>query len=200
MQSAGRVFRIGIVQVSRVATKPVKQNIFLVGLMGAGKSTVGRQLARRMKLKFYDSDHVIVEKTGVPISTIFDIEGEEGFRDRETQVLEELSRYEGCIIATGGGSLTRQQNCEIIKNSGCVIYLRTSAERLYSRIKHDQSRPLMQTENPLQTLRDLLADREPAYLEAADIVIRTGNQKVGVVLHRIEQAIKKERRNANANR
>lgn len=167
--------------------------------MGAGKSTVGRQLARRLKLDFYDSDRVIVEKTGVPISTIFDIEGEEGFRDRETQVLEELSQQEGCVIATGGGSLTRPQNREIICNTGCVIYLRTSAERLYSRIKHDQGRPLMQTDNPLQTLKDLLAEREPAYLDAANIVIRTGNQKVGVVLHRLEKAIKKERRNANAN-
>jgi len=178
----------------------VKRNIYLVGLMGAGKSTVGRQLARRLKLDFYDSDRVIVEKTGVPISTIFDIEGEQGFRDRETDTLRELSHYDGCVIATGGGSLIRPENREVIAKTGCVIYLRTSAERLYSRIKHDQARPLMQTDNPLQTLRDLLAEREPAYLEAADIVIRTGNQKVGIVIHRIEQAIKKERRNANANR
>jgi shikimate kinase len=183
-----------------VATKPVKRNIYLVGLMGAGKSTVGRQLARRLKLDFYDSDRLIVEKTGVPISTIFEIEGEHGFRDRETQVFEELSTHSGSVIATGGGSLIRPENREVICNTGCVIYLRTSAERLYSRIKHDQARPLMQTDNPLQTLRDLLADREPAYMEAADIVIRTGSQKVGVVIHRIEQAIKKERRNANVNR
>ena len=168
--------------------------------MGAGKSTVGRQLARRLKLDFYDSDRVIVEKTGVPISTIFDIEGEHGFRDRETDALRELSSHDGCVIATGGGSLIRPENREVIANTGCVIYLRTSAERLYSRIKHDQARPLMQTDNPLQTLKDLLANREPAYLDAADIVIRTGSQKVGVVIHRIEQAIKKERRNANANR
>lgn len=178
----------------------MKRNIYLVGLMGAGKSTVGRQLARRLKLDFYDSDRVIVEKTGVPISTIFDIEGEQGFRDRETDTLKELSNYDGCVIATGGGSLIRPENREVIANTGCVIYLRTSAERLYSRIKHDQARPLMQTDNPLQTLKDLLATREPAYLDAADIVIRTGSQKVGVVIHRIEQAIKKERRNANANR
>lgn len=178
----------------------MKRNIYLVGLMGAGKSTVGRQLARRLKLNFYDSDRVIVDKTGVPISTIFDIEGEQGFRERESQVLEELSQLEGSVIATGGGSLIRPENRKIIQESGCVIYLRTSAERLYSRIKHDQARPLMRTDNPLQTLKDLLAEREPAYLETADIVIRTGSQKVGVVLHRLEQAIKKERRNANANR
>ena len=168
--------------------------------MGAGKSTVGRQLARRLKMDFYDSDRIIVEKTGVPIATIFNIEGEHGFRDRETQALEELSQYDGCVIATGSGSLIRSENRKIIADSGCVIYLRTSAERLYSRIKHDQARPLMQTENPLRTLKDLLAEREPAYLDAADFVIRTGSQKVGVVLHRIEQVIKKERRNANANR
>ena len=178
----------------------MKQNIFLIGLMGAGKSTVGKQLARRMKLDFYDSDKVIVERTGVPITTIFEIEGEEGFRDRETQVLEELSGYSGCVIATGGGSLIRPQNVDIIKQNGKLVYLRASAEKLYARIKHDKARPLMQTDHPLQTLRDLLADREPTYLEASDIVIRTANQKVGVVLHRIEQAIKREKRNANADR
>ncbi len=178
----------------------MKQNIFLVGLMGAGKSTVGKQLARRMKLDFYDSDRVIVERTGVPVATIFEIEGEQGFRDRETQVLEELSGYSGCVIATGGGSLTRPENVEIIKNSGKVVYLRASAEKLYSRIKHDKVRPLMQSDNPLQTLRDLLAARESTYLGSSDIVIRTANQKVGVILHRIEQALKKERRNANAER
>lgn len=178
----------------------MKQNIYLVGLMGAGKSTVGKQLARRLRLNFYDSDRVIVEKTGVPIATIFEIEGEEGFRDRETQVLEELSQYSGCVIATGGGSLMRPENVEIIKQNGQLVYLRASAEKLYARIKHDKARPLMQTDNPLQTLRDLLSGREPTYLSASDIVIRTANQKVGVVLHRIEQAIKKERRNANADR
>ena len=178
----------------------MKQNIFLVGLMGAGKSTVGKQLARRLKVDFYDSDRVIVERTGVPIATIFEIEGEQGFRERETQVLEELSQYSGCVIATGGGSLIRPENVEIIKRNGQLVYLRASAEKLYTRIKHDKARPLMQTENPLQTLRNLLADREPTYLGASDIVIRTANQKVGVVLHRIEQAIKKERRNANAER
>ncbi|RVU84497.1 shikimate kinase [Leucothrix sargassi] len=179
----------------------MNKNIFLVGLMGAGKSTVGRQLAKRLKVDFYDSDKVIVDRTGVPISTIFEIEGEDGFRERESQVIEELSGYDGCVIATGGGSLIRPENRDIIKEHGCVIYLRASAERLYARIKHDQARPLMQTDNPLQTLRDLLAEREPTYLSSADIVIRTGNQKIGVVLHRIDQALKKERRShAKANR
>lgn len=178
----------------------MKQNIYLVGLMGAGKSTVGKQLARRMKLDFYDSDRVIVERTGVPIATIFEIEGEQGFRERETQVLEELSQHCGCVIATGGGSLVLPENVEIIKHAGKLIYLRASAEKLYTRIKNDKARPLMQTDHPLQTLRDLLAEREPTYLDASDIVIRTANQKVGVILHRIEQAMKKERRNANADR
>ncbi|PID46224.1 MAG: shikimate kinase [Proteobacteria bacterium] len=175
----------------------MKRNIYLVGLMGAGKSTVGRQLARRLKSDFYDSDRVIIERTGVPISTIFDIEGEQGFRDREAQVIEELSQHEGCVIATGGGSLIRPDNRSILRNTGCVVYLRASAEHLYYRIKHDKTRPLMQTDDPLQTLRNLLAERESAYIETADIVIRTGSQRVGKVLHRLEQAIKKERRNAN---
>ena len=165
--------------------------MFLVGLMGAGKSTIGRHLARRLAMDFYDSDQLIVEKTGVPIATIFDIEGESGFRDRETQVLSELCELDNCIVATGGGSLIREENRELIRNSqGRVIYLCATAEKLYSRIKHDTARPLMQTDNPLQTLKDLLVSREATYLESSDIIIRTGNQKVHVLLNRLEKNLR----------
>lgn len=175
-----------------------RKSVFLVGLMGAGKSTIGRHLARRLGMDFYDSDQLIVEKTGVPIATIFDIEGENGFRDRESQVISELCELENCIVATGGGSLVREENREAIRSGHVhVIYLCATAEKLYSRIKNDKARPLMQTENPLQTLRDLLASREAVYLETSDTVIRTGNQKVHVLLNRLEKIIRQENTHAD---
>lgn len=168
----------------------MKKNIILVGLMGAGKSTIGRYLAKRQRSTFYDSDSVIVQRTGVPISTIFDLEGEQGFRDREEQIIAELCDYKGIVLATGGGSVIRQANRDKIKASGTVIYLRSSADTLYSRIAHDKKRPLMQTENPLQTLKDLLHTREPYYMEVADIVVNTGRQKVSSMIVELVRKIK----------
>ncbi len=167
--------------------------------MGAGKSTIGRQLARRCKLTFYDSDHVIVERTGVSIPTIFDIEGEDGFRDREAHVIEELSQLDNIVLATGGGSLMRESNRLNLKNAGQVVYLRASAEQLYSRIRHDKNRPLMQTKNPLQTLRDLLKAREGHYLELADLVVPTGRQRASTISRHIMQRLKKLQDRSHAN-
>jgi shikimate kinase len=163
----------------------MKKNIILVGLMGAGKSTIGRHLSKRLKMTFYDSDTAIEQRTGVSISTIFEIEGEAGFRLREEQMITELCDYENIILATGGGSVLSKKNRQIMQQRGHVIYLSTSAEQLYSRIRHDKSRPLMQTKNPLQTLTDLLDIREPCYLEVADSIIKTGQQRVSVVIKRI---------------
>nr|CAA6829908.1 MAG: Shikimate kinase I (EC [uncultured Thiotrichaceae bacterium] len=178
----------------------MQKNIILVGLMGAGKSTIGRQLARRCKKVFYDSDTVIVERTGVSIPTIFDIEGEDGFRDREELVIEELSQLSDIVLATGGGSLLRESNRRCLKKSdGQVVYLRASAEQLYSRIKHDKNRPLMQTENPLQTLRDLLKVREGYYLEVADLVVPTGRQRASTISRHIIQRLKKLQDRSHAN-
>lgn len=160
-------------------------NIILVGLMGAGKSTVGRIIGRKLKMEFFDSDHLIVERTGVDIPTIFEIEGEAGFRDREEAMIKELCEKNDVIIATGGGGLMRPINREHIKKSGKVVYLRTSAEQLFSRIRHDKNRPLMQTDNPLQTLRDLLQAREKDYLETADLVIDTGRQRINLTAQKI---------------
>lgn len=160
-------------------------NIILVGLMGAGKSTIGRQLARKLNWAFYDSDKVIEERTGVDIPTIFAIEGETGFRNREEAVIAELAAQHRIVLATGGGSVLRESNRQHMQASGCVIYLRASAEQLYQRLQHDRSRPLLQTANPLQTLRDLLKIRDPLYLEVADLVIPTGKQKVNVILRDI---------------
>jgi shikimate kinase len=138
-----------------------KENIILVGLMGAGKSTIGRNLAKRFNKDFFDSDRVIEERTGVDISTIFEIEGEQGFRDREEDIIEELCKMRNVVIATGGGSILRERSRKNIRKYGHVVYLQTSAELLYSRIRFDKSRPLMQTTNPLDTLNQLLSNREP---------------------------------------
>lgn len=164
----------------------MQENIILVGLMGAGKSTIGKQLARRLKLEFFDSDRYLEEKTGVSIPTIFSIEGESGFRDREEEVIAELTTKQGIILATGGGSILREANRQRLMQSGVVIYLKASPEQLYERIKHDTTRPLMQTAHPLQTLRDLLKTREPFYIEVADLIILSGRQRLSAVLRDIQ--------------
>lgn len=170
----------------------MNKNIILVGLMGAGKSTIGRNLAKSLGKDFYDSDRVIEERTGVDIATIFEIEGEQGFRDREEQVIAELCEQNNIVLATGGGSVLREENRKSMSKRGHVVYLRTSAELLYSRIRHDKKRPLMQTNNPLNTLKKLLDDREPYYLEVSDTVVMTGKQKVAVLVRRVEEALKQQ--------
>ncbi len=157
--------------------------------MGAGKSTVGRALAKRRKMQFFDSDRVIEERTGVDIPTIFEIEGEDGFRDREQQVIEDLVKQKGVIIATGGGSLVRKENRKVLTESGNVIYLCATPHQLYSRIRYDKSRPLMQTDNPLQTLTDLLNSREQYYLDTANLIIRTGKYRIAMTIKQIENGL-----------
>ena len=163
----------------------MKKNIILVGLMGAGKSTVGRHLAKRLDMEFHDSDTAIEKRTGVNIATIFEIESEAGFRAREEQIIEELCRYDNIILATGGGSVLSEKNRRLLQETGHVIYLSTSVEQLYARIRHDKSRPLMQTENPLLTLTNLLKTREPYYLDVADSIVKTGQQRISVVINKI---------------
>lgn len=170
----------------------MRENIILVGLMGAGKSTIGRNLAKLLNKDFYDSDRVIEERTGVDIATIFEIEGEQGFRDREELVIAELCEKENIVLATGGGCVLREENRKHMKSRGHVVYLRTTAELLYSRIRYDKSRPLMQTKSPLNTLKQLLTDREPFYIDVADTVMATGKQKVTVIVKRVEEALKEK--------
>jgi len=170
----------------------MKENIILVGLMGAGKSTIGRLLAKQLKMDFYDSDRIIEERTGVDISTIFEIEGEQGFRDREEDVIAELCEMDGIILATGGGCVLRKINRKNMQQGGHVIYLRTNADLLYSRIRHDRSRPLMQTKSPINTLRKLLDDREPFYLEVADTVVMTGKQKINVIVKKVTHILQEK--------
>lgn len=156
-----------------------RDNLFLIGLMGAGKTTVGRLLARHYGCAFYDSDHEIVARTGVKIPLIFEIEGEAGFRKREEAVIAELTTLSGIVLATGGGAVLSAANRENLRKNGVVIYLRGTPEHLFERTRHDRNRPLLQTDNPLARLRELYQARDPLYREAADIVVDTGRQGVG---------------------
>ncbi|WP_371323652.1 shikimate kinase [Dechloromonas sp. ZY10] len=148
-----------------------RRNIYLVGLMGAGKTTVGRQLAKRLGRVFYDTDHEIVERTGVAIPTIFEIEGEEGFRRRETQTLHELTAGDNVVLATGGGAVLREENRRCLHDTGWVVYLNVPPLLLYQRTRHDKNRPLLQVADPLARLEELYAVRDPLYRETAHFVV-----------------------------
>lgn len=179
---------------------PVMQmtgNIFLVGLMGAGKTTVGKLLAKRLGKSFYDSDHEIESRTGVNIPVIFELEGEPGFRKRETAVLAELTQQRDIVLATGGGAVLAKQNRECLSQNGLVVYLRANVEELWHRTRNDKSRPLLQTDDPHGKLQRLFGERDPLYREIADIIIDTGEQPVGVIVHELEESLKKH---ANVNR
>lgn len=139
--------------------------------MGAGKTTIGRILAKRLGARFVDSDHEIELRTGVRIPTIFEIEGEDGFRRREAQVIAELTVQDGLVLATGGGVVLDPANREKLKAGGLVVYLSVPPEALFERLRHDRSRPLLQVEDPLARLRELHAQRDPLYREIADIVV-----------------------------
>ncbi len=150
------------------------ENIYLVGLMGAGKTTIGRQLAKSLGLPFYDSDKAIEESTGVDIPTIFEFEGENGFRDREQKMLQQLTELKGIVLATGGGAILRQENRDLLKENGIIIYLQCSIDRIMERTRRDTQRPLLKTANPKERIEQLYKEREPLYLNCADLVVDTG--------------------------
>ena len=150
------------------------ENIFLVGLMGAGKSTVGRILARRLGKRFVDTDHEIEKRNGVTIPVIFEIEGEDGFRRREQEVLADLAREKDLVLSTGGGIVLKPENREVLRNHGFVVYLNARPELLAERTKHDRTRPLLNVEDPLTRLRELYAVRDPLYREVAHAIVETG--------------------------
>ncbi|HEY7760155.1 MAG TPA: shikimate kinase [Burkholderiales bacterium] len=153
-------------------------NIFLVGMMGAGKTSVGRMLARDLGKQFYDSDHYIETRTGVKIPVIFELEGEVGFRAREASAIEELTALHGIVLATGGGAVLSEANRRVLRARGVVVYLRASANELWHRTRHDRNRPLLQTDDPFARLTELYAQRDPLYREAAHLVIDSGSQSL----------------------
>jgi len=159
--------------------------IALVGLPGSGKSTVGRQLARRLAVPFVDSDHVIEERLGCSIREYFDREGEARFRDVEEEVIDDLSREHRGVLATGGGAVLRPANRQHLRERGQVVYLRSTPEEVFRRLRHDVSRPLLQVEDPLTRLRDLFAARDPLYRDAAQFVIETGRPSVATLVNMI---------------
>lgn len=157
--------------------------------MGAGKTTVGRKLAKRLDLQFVDLDHEIERHTGVSVATIFEIEGESGFRQRETNALKQVTAGGAQIIATGGGVVLSAMNRAILSGTGPVVYLQATPELIYSRTRHDTSRPLLQVADPLGRIRNLVRQRDPLYREVADIVIESG-KPLGNTIEAIETALR----------
>jgi shikimate kinase len=165
-------------------------NIFLVGMMGAGKTTLGRALAQREGLEFFDTDRILVERTGVAVATVFEIEGEEGFRRRESAVLAELGARANCVIATGGGAVLARENRELMRHAGTVVYLHARLEHLWERTRHDTTRPLLATPDPRATLARYLEQRDHLYREAAHVVVETGSQSAASLVNRVRSALR----------
>jgi len=160
-------------------------SLFLTGPMGAGKSTIGRQLARELRLEFLDSDREIERRTGVDIPLIFEIEGEPGFRRRECAIIEELTRKPGIVLATGGGAILDAGNRSNLGQRGLVIYLHTPVDVQLARTGNDRNRPLLQTEDPHHRLEELMQVREPLYRQTADLVVDTAGKRVQAVVREI---------------
>ena len=164
-------------------------NIFLIGLMGAGKTSVGRLLARRLGKTFYDCDQEVERATGVRIPVVFEIEGETGFRAREARMRAELVQRANIVLATGGGAVLSAHNRRLLAAHGIVVYLRAAAQDLWQRTRHDRNRPLLQGPDPLAKLTELYLERDPLYSEIADVIIDTGNQSLGTLAQDLEQKL-----------
>ena len=158
--------------------------------MGAGKTTIGRQLAEALGMEFVDSDHEIEARSGATIPWIFDVEGEEGFRKREQAMIEELTQRQNIVLATGGGAVLSAANRQCLKSRGTVIYLSASIEQLLKRTQRDRNRPLLQTEDPRAKLEELMQIRDPLYREVADIVIKTDHNSIHKAVSRIIEQLK----------
>ena len=167
-----------------------KTNVVLVGPMGSGKTAVGRQLARHLDMEFVDSDGEIERRTGVDITFIFDKEGERGFRVRECAVIADLAERENVVLATGGGAVLDPGNRSLLRNSGTVVYLETSLAHQLERTRHSKNRPLLQNSDRAAVLRHLMEVRGPLYGEIADIVVATGNQRIGATVREISDRLR----------
>lgn len=167
------------------------QRIFLIGPMGSGKTTIGRRLAEALDLEFVDSDHALEERTGADIPLIFELEGEEGFRRRETAMLDELTQRDGVVLATGGGSVLREENRAYLRSRGVVIYLETPVDKQLQRTRHDRQRPLLQTADPRARLEELMQVREPLYRELADITISTNRGTLVTMVKQLVEMLRK---------
>ncbi|GAA6204753.1 shikimate kinase AroK [Colwellia sp. 1_MG-2023] len=167
-----------------------KRNIFLVGPMGAGKSTIGRELADKLHLEFFDSDQEIERRTGADIAWVFDLEGEEGFRKREETVIDDLSEMQGIVLATGGGSVISDIVRNRLSARGIVVYLETTIDKQVARTQRDRRRPLLQTsEDPRTVLENLAVERNPLYEEIADVIVQTDDQSAKVVANKIVERL-----------
>lgn len=173
-------------------------NLILVGMMGSGKTTMGRVLARQLGKEFVDSDEEIIRRTGVTVPHIFDVEGEAGFRQREAAAIRELAGRDNMVLATGGGAVLDGDNRAILKQSGIVIYLKASAHDLWQRTRHDRNRPLLQTGNPYARLVELFQQRDPLYRQVSDIVVQSGKQSAHTLMLRLVGEIESFKRNCHA--
>lgn len=170
-----------------------KRNIFLIGPMGAGKSTIGRHLANLLKMDFFDSDQEIERRTGADINWVFDVEGEEGFRKREKKIINEITQKQGIILATGGGSIQSRETRKFLSSRGIVVYLKTTIEKQLSRTKRDKKRPLLKNKNQLakEILEKLAKKRNHLYNEIADIIIKTDEQSAKIVANQLINLLEK---------
>jgi shikimate kinase len=166
-----------------------KRNIFLVGPMGSGKTAVGKSLARILGVPFHDSDREIERGTGVDIPYIFEKEGEAGFREREREAIDLLTRMEPIVLATGGGAVLRPENRSCLSARGCVVYLETSIDQLVSRVGRDENRPLLRNVDPRAKLEELLRQRAPLYAEVSDVTVTTDGKRVKTVAEQIARIL-----------
>lgn len=166
-----------------------KRNIFLIGPMGAGKSTIGRHLASQLHMQFFDTDSEIERRTGADIAWVFDVEGEDGFRAREETVIDDLTQQQGIVLATGGGSIKSKESRNRLSARGIVVYLETTIEKQFARTQRDKRRPLLQTDDPRDVLIDLAAERNPLYEEIADYRVKTDEQSAKSVANQIVELL-----------
>ena len=177
---------------------PNNKNIFLIGPMGAGKTTIGRQLARELNIPFYDSDRVIEEHTGANIPLIFDLEGEEGFRKREQAAIDELTQMKNIVLATGGGAVLKKENRKHLTERGTTFYLFTDLDSLLERTRKDKNRPLLHSEeSPEIILKRLMDERDPLYRKTANHIIDTGNNSIRRVIKAIIGCLEKNSKDTN---